>query len=95
MGVLGTVPCDLIWISPKSLICRRHSRFVGIVADCSLLPSAEVKTADNGDQQNYDSQTDSEAAQLQSISERWLMAKIDLHLLPCLCILYLLAFLDR
>lgn len=28
-------------------------------------------------------------------TERKLMAKIDLHVLPCLCILYLMAFLDR
>jgi hypothetical protein len=28
-------------------------------------------------------------------TERKLMTKIDLHLLPVLCVLYLLAFLDR
>ncbi|KAE8423467.1 MFS transporter [Aspergillus pseudocaelatus] len=39
--------------------------------------------------------TNSGISQIKSISERKLMAKIDLHLLPCLCILYLLAFLDR
>lgn len=61
----------------------------------SPFPPAELKPAENGDQQNYDSTADSEAPQLQSTSERKLMAKIDLHLLPCLCILYLLAFLDR
>ncbi|OJD14892.1 hypothetical protein AJ78_04808 [Emergomyces pasteurianus Ep9510] len=34
-------------------------------------------------------------ANLITTTERKLMAKIDLHLLPVLCVLYLLAFLDR
>lgn len=67
---------------------------VDIGADSSPIFSAELKSTENGDQRNYDSPADSEDPQ-QSISERKLMAKIDLHLLPCLCILYLLAFLDR
>jgi hypothetical protein len=29
------------------------------------------------------------------ITERKLMAKIDLRVMPCLCILYVLTFLDR
>ncbi|KAI1928302.1 High-affinity nicotinic acid transporter [Ophidiomyces ophidiicola] len=33
--------------------------------------------------------------QLVSTTERKLMAKIDMHILPVLCVLYLLAFLDR
>ncbi|KAI2794109.1 hypothetical protein POX_a00699 [Penicillium oxalicum] len=32
---------------------------------------------------------------LTNTTERKLMAKIDWHILPCLCVLYLLAFLDR
>ncbi|RAH68261.1 putative MFS transporter [Aspergillus aculeatinus CBS 121060] len=32
---------------------------------------------------------------LTSTTERKLMAKIDWHIVPCLCIMYLLAFLDR
>ena len=34
-------------------------------------------------------------AKLTTTTERKLLAKIDLHILPVLCILYLLAFLDR
>lgn len=33
--------------------------------------------------------------QLTTTTERKLMAKIDWHILPVLCVLYLLAFLDR
>ncbi|KAE8137205.1 major facilitator superfamily domain-containing protein [Aspergillus pseudotamarii] len=33
--------------------------------------------------------------QLRHTTERKLMAKIDWHIMPCLCIMYLLAFLDR
>ncbi|KAB8260831.1 putative MFS transporter [Aspergillus pseudonomiae] len=33
--------------------------------------------------------------QLRNTTERKLMAKIDWHLMPCLCVMYLLAFLDR
>ncbi|EER37515.1 MFS transporter [Histoplasma capsulatum H143] len=40
-------------------------------------------------------QEDSFDATLVSTTERRLMTKIDLHLLPVLCVLYLLAFLDR
>lgn len=35
------------------------------------------------------------APQLTTTTERRLMAKIDLHVLPFLCVLYLMAFLDR
>ncbi|KAE8385610.1 putative MFS transporter [Aspergillus alliaceus] len=33
--------------------------------------------------------------QLKHTTERKLMAKIDWHIVPCLCVMYLLAFLDR
>jgi chromosome condensin MukBEF MukE localization factor len=33
--------------------------------------------------------------QLTTTTERKLMTKVDLHILPVLCVLYLLAFLDR
>jgi hypothetical protein len=32
---------------------------------------------------------------LTKTTERRLMAKIDWHVMPCLCIMYLLAFIDR
>lgn len=32
---------------------------------------------------------------LTKTTERKLMAKVDWHVVPCLCIMYLLAFLDR
>ncbi|KAJ6072369.1 hypothetical protein N7467_010454 [Penicillium canescens] len=49
---------------------------------------------DNGESQSS-SQLDNELPPLTSTTERRLMAKVDWHILPCLCILYLLAFLDR
>lgn len=77
--------------SGQSLVKSCACFTLGVDADMS---SAELKPV-YGEQQNYDSTTDSEVPQREKISERKLMAKIDLHLLPCLCILYLLAFLDR
>jgi hypothetical protein len=44
-------------------------------------------------QENYN--PDHDLPPLVHTTERKLMAKIDWHVLPCLCILYLLAFLDR
>ncbi|KAJ5099376.1 hypothetical protein N7532_006377 [Penicillium argentinense] len=44
-------------------------------------------------QENYNS--DSDLPPLVNTTERRLMAKIDWHVLPSICILYLLAFLDR
>lgn len=44
-------------------------------------------------QENYD--PDHDLPPLVHTTERRLMAKIDWHVLPCLCVLYLLAFLDR
>lgn len=32
---------------------------------------------------------------LTTTTERKLMAKVDWHVIPCLCVMYLLAFLDR
>lgn len=49
---------------------------------------------DNGESQS-DSQTDFDLPPLTTTTERKLMAKVDWHIVPCLCILYLLAFLDR
>ncbi|KAB8078067.1 putative MFS transporter [Aspergillus leporis] len=37
----------------------------------------------------------SDFPQLKDTTERKLMAKIDWHIVPCLCVMYLLAFLDR
>lgn len=61
------------------------------------LVAIELKPADNGE--SYSPQgsesPDPELPPLTTTSERRLMAKIDWHILPCLCVLYLLAFLDR
>jgi hypothetical protein len=55
---------------------------------------AEIKEPfDNGESQ-ASSQTD-ELPPLTTTTERKLMAKVDWHILPAICILYLLAFLDR
>ncbi|KAJ5723911.1 hypothetical protein N7488_001946 [Penicillium malachiteum] len=61
---------------------------------------ADFKADENGDGQIFSHQDgspiiDHELPPLRSTTERKLMAKIDLHILPCLCVLYLLAFLDR
>ncbi|CAL5872171.1 uncharacterized protein PFLUO_LOCUS6429 [Penicillium psychrofluorescens] len=53
----------------------------------------EAKQGDSGESQVF--QQDLELPQLTTTTERKLMAKIDWHILPCLCVLYLLAFLDR
>ncbi|KAJ5874646.1 uncharacterized protein N7529_003076 [Penicillium soppii] len=56
--------------------------------------STEIKEPfDNGESQ-ASSQTD-ELPPLTTTTERKLMAKVDWHILPAICILYLLAFLDR
>lgn len=41
------------------------------------------------------SDTDFDLPPLTTTTARKLQAKVDWHILPCLCILYLLAFLDR
>ncbi|KAJ5992824.1 hypothetical protein N7451_008548 [Penicillium sp. IBT 35674x] len=56
--------------------------------------------SETGEGQVFPEQVDSptfdhELPPLRSTTERKLMAKIDWHILPCLCVLYLLAFLDR
>ncbi|KAJ5574034.1 uncharacterized protein N7459_008461 [Penicillium hispanicum] len=57
------------------------------------------KPIDHGESQVVPQQVDPppeyELPQLTTTTERRLMAKIDWHVLPCLCVLYLLAFLDR
>ncbi|KAJ5794752.1 Major facilitator superfamily domain general substrate transporter [Penicillium paradoxum] len=58
-------------------------------------PFPETKgPIDNGESQT-DPQTDFDLPPLTNTTERKLMAKVDWHIVPCLCILYLLAFLDR
>ncbi|KAJ5238805.1 hypothetical protein N7468_003424 [Penicillium chermesinum] len=62
--------------------------------------AAELKGDDSGESQVFQQQSDDgyedhELPPLRSTTERRLMAKIDWHILPCICILYLLAFLDR
>ncbi|CAI7569993.1 unnamed protein product [Penicillium glandicola] len=49
---------------------------------------------DKGESQTS-SRSDLELPPLTTTTERKLLAKVDWHILPCLCILYLLAFLDR
>jgi hypothetical protein len=35
------------------------------------------------------------AVEIVAVDERKLVRKIDWHVLPCICVMYLLAFLDR
>ncbi|GFG09752.1 uncharacterized transporter C1002.16c [Aspergillus lentulus] len=46
------------------------------------------ESASNGDKRSFSSSP-------KAVNERKLMAKIDWHVLPCLCVMFLLAFLDR
>ncbi|KAJ5908212.1 hypothetical protein N7495_000894 [Penicillium taxi] len=57
----------------------------------------ELQESDNGRSMvdSSGSDYDSELPPLRSTTKRKLMAKVDWHILPCLCVLYLLAFLDR
>ncbi|KAJ5104981.1 hypothetical protein NUU61_002328 [Penicillium alfredii] len=56
----------------------------------------EFTPGENGESQvDVRQSSDPELPPLTTTTERKLMAKIDWHILPCLCVLYLLAFLDR
>ncbi|KAJ5906467.1 uncharacterized protein N7473_003383 [Penicillium subrubescens] len=59
--------------------------------------SEKLDVEPKGPTQAFDpsSDDDQELPRLTNTTERKLMAKIDWHILPCLCVLYLLAFLDR
>jgi hypothetical protein len=46
-------------------------------------------------QMRLESPQSSELPLLTATTERKLMTKVDWHVVPCLCIMYLLAFLDR
>lgn len=85
-------------IYPRILFYRSRSR--SITSTLSLDTSAYVyfradtkEPIDNGESQSS-SQSD-ELPPLTTTTERRLMAKVDWHILPAICILYLLAFLDR
>ncbi|KAF9890929.1 hypothetical protein FE257_005186 [Aspergillus nanangensis] len=60
--------------------------------------SFEEKLSASDEKQEVDRQTltqQSDLPPLTKTTERKLMAKIDWHIVPCLCVMYLLAFLDR
>lgn len=61
------------------------------------MQSEKLEEEPKGPTQVFDpsSDDDQELPRLTNTTERRLMAKIDWHILPCLCVLYLLAFLDR
>lgn len=63
-----------------------------ILARCRAADSLSVEADVSPD---LSIEQDSELPQLKNTTERKLMAKIDLYILPMLSILYLLAFLDR
>jgi hypothetical protein len=61
-------------------------------------PSARTPTPSNGsvdDEKNVYVEHLDYKTRFPAIEEAKLMRKVDLHLVPVLCVLYLLAFLDR
>lgn len=60
----------------------------------AMRPPLTMSPADEEKYSRADALSD-EPLRLTGTTERRLMAKIDLHLLPVLSVLYLLAFLDR
>lgn len=64
------------------------------LVDFALTAGPERADAKDGrDVETYD--VSRPTTTLTTTTERKLMAKIDWHILPVLCVLYLLAFLDR
>ncbi|KAJ3552607.1 hypothetical protein NM688_g4063 [Phlebia brevispora] len=60
------------------------------------LPDGPLEVALDDEKRLYDHHEDSvDQEQISHVKERQLVRKIDLHLVPVLCVLYLLAFLDR
>ena len=99
MGLLSKLPpiayCDRFFHSTRRAGIASnpaHSPFL-IIGTKSEKDGAEPV----GPVQAFDSssENDQELPPLTKTTERKLMAKIDWHILPCLCVLYLLAFLDR
>ncbi|KAK9588205.1 High-affinity nicotinic acid transporter [Aspergillus fumigatus] len=54
-----------------------------------------VSETDNGKAEGEIYSESADLPPLSTTTERKLMAKIDWHIVPCLCVMYLLAFLDR
>lgn len=65
-----------------------------LTISCAESPAYNGQPIDKGESQSS-SDIDFDLPPLTSTTARKLQAKVDWHILPCLCILYLLAFLDR
>lgn len=63
-------------------------------ADLQIARPEQLTPQDDKNEGHVDAQP-SDLPQLRNTTERKLMAKIDWHIMPCLCVMYLLAFLDR
>ncbi|PWY85734.1 putative MFS transporter [Aspergillus sclerotioniger CBS 115572] len=68
------------------------ARQAHVIGNGTAPPNLYLTAIDQGDQ--IEALT-SGLPPLTTTTERKLMAKIDWHIVPCLCVLYLLAFLDR
>jgi len=82
--------------------CQHDEAHGGITYADALnrwLPAAHLSTLVRGQVKDrqvlIDKDPVSQSNQLAGLNERKLVAKIDLHVIPFLCIMYLLAFLDR
>ncbi|KAL2825603.1 major facilitator superfamily domain-containing protein [Aspergillus cavernicola] len=60
-----------------------------------VMEESHVSSPEKADEGQPQSQQSNDLPLLTHTTERKLMAKVDWHVVPCLCIMYLLAFLDR
>lgn len=81
-----------------SLTWRRHSRLLEDPTDYkeSQVQATSPNYKDESQvQTSPESPVASDLPPLINTTERKLMAKVDWHVVPILCVMYLLAFLDR
>ncbi|KAF7795872.1 hypothetical protein EIP86_007039 [Pleurotus ostreatoroseus] len=91
MVASGNVIKDLFPTFPQdSASCGSHTMSLEKLPTTSL---AEV--APDDEKRLYDQDSSLKHKEIAAVDERKLLRKIDLRLVPVLCILYLLAFLDR
>ena len=87
---------DLPWglphyISPYNLVKPKHINFTMSSSESFKAPHPQQR----GDSHPHYHDTEQQRRETKPINDRRLMWKIDFHLVPALCLLYILAFLDR
>ncbi|KAL3476124.1 Peroxin-3-domain-containing protein [Aspergillus californicus] len=71
------------------------ARQAHVIGNGTSPPNLYVTAMDQGVRELEAFAADNDLPLLTNTTERKLMAKVDWHVVPCLCIMYLLAFLDR